>query len=286
MNRSEREQRNAAMKAFKAEGHNMREVAERFGVSEGTATKICKGIAPQKAKPPEWKNNQYTVVPIDERGRQYIERYAPGFEYAGNYKGQNSTIDMKCKACGSVQTRSAITLRHRNTRCEACYQEKIEARKKAKQAKKKPTKKKPTTPLVLPVRSASQLTFNVCKECGAVFLPEHNGQRYCSDVCRRKEANRKSSRRKDWRLLGKIVDRDIDLRDLARMSGDVCALCGKAVDWNDYEVRENGVIVCGNYYPSIDHIVPVSGEGLHAWGNVQLAHRICNTRKGATLPGA
>ena len=71
-----------------------------------------------------------------------------------------------------------------------------------------------------------------------------------------------------------------------RMSGDVCALCGKAVDWNDYEVRENGVIVCGNYYPSIDHIVPVSGEGLHAWGNVQLAHRICNTRKGATLPMA
>ena len=188
------------MKAFKAEGHNMREVAERFGVSEGTATKICKGIAPQKAKPPEWKNNQYTVVPIDERGRQYIERYAPGFEYAGNYKGQNSTIDMKCKACGSVQTRSAITLRHRNTRCEACYQEKIEARKKAKQAKKKPT-----TPLVLPVRSASQLTFTVCKECGAVFIPHRKGVLFCSKECSRKEDNRKHSRRKTGAFSGRSL---------------------------------------------------------------------------------
>ena len=290
MNRSEREQRNTAMKAFKAEGHSFDEVAERFGVSRSVAQQVTKGIAPQTQRRPKRYVNQYTAdtekaaVSRLKRIEKIVAENAPGFEYVGGYTDQGGTAALRCKTCGHIETRSWNTIRThkangKKMRCPVCWQAAIDARKKQE-------KKKPTAPLVLPVRSASQLTFTVCKECGAVFIPHRKGVLFCSKECSRKEDNRKSSRRKDWRLLGKIVDRDIDLRDLARMSGDVCALCGKAVDWNDYEVRENGVIVCGNYYPSIDHIVPVSGDGLHAWGNVQLAHRICNTRKGATLPMA
>lgn len=280
MTREEKRIRNEKMRTYKAEDHNMREVAERFGVSEGTATKICKGIAPQKAKPPEWKNNQYTVVPIDERGRQYIERYAPGFEYAGNYKGQNSTIDMRCKACGSVQTRSAITLRHRNTRCEACYQEKIEAREKAKQAKKKPT------PMVLPVRKPRQMELRTCKECGALFIQETaREEKYCSETCRKKAANRQSTRRKDKRLAGVKRDKGITTKSVYERDGGICYLCGRACDWNDFEERD-GVFIAGDLYPSVDHVQPVAHEGTDTWDNVRLAHRRCNYLKSDSPPVA
>ena len=42
-----------AMRRYKAEGHTMGEVAEKFGVSKGTAQNICKGICPQKSIPPK-----------------------------------------------------------------------------------------------------------------------------------------------------------------------------------------------------------------------------------------
>ncbi len=32
--------------------------------------------------------------------------------------------------------------------------------------------------------------------------------------------------------------------------------------------------------PSIDHIVPITRGGTHTWDNAQLAHLLCNTRKG------
>ena len=40
------------MRRYKAEGHSMQEVADKFGVCKGTAQSICRGIAPQKSKPP------------------------------------------------------------------------------------------------------------------------------------------------------------------------------------------------------------------------------------------
>lgn len=43
----------AEMRRYKAQGHSMPEVAEKFNVSKGTAQRICKGIAPQKSKPPQ-----------------------------------------------------------------------------------------------------------------------------------------------------------------------------------------------------------------------------------------
>lgn len=38
------------MRRYKAQGHTMSEVAEKFNVSKGTAQNICKGIAPQQSQ--------------------------------------------------------------------------------------------------------------------------------------------------------------------------------------------------------------------------------------------
>lgn len=75
-----------------------------------------------------------------------------------------------------------------------------------------------------------------------------------------------------------MVDADISLRKLACRDGDQCQICGLFVDWHDAE-EVDGTVICGGMYPSIDHIKPISRGGLHAWDNVQLAHRKCNSYK-------
>ena len=47
-----------------------------------------------------------------------------------------------------------------------------------------------------------------------------------------------------------------------------------------FYINENGVIICGNNYPSIEHIKPAALGGSHTWDNVKLAHRRCNSLKG------
>ena len=73
MTHKERESRRNEMKAYKAEGHTMQEVADRFGVSKGYAQQICKGIAPQKSIVVNYRN-QYTTGRFDRvaNAKRYI----------------------------------------------------------------------------------------------------------------------------------------------------------------------------------------------------------------------
>jgi len=69
-------------------------------------------------------------------------------------------------------------------------------------------------------------------------------------------------------ILGKreTQARDFIKRQLINSKGNICALCGQPItDMKD----------C-----TIDHIVPVSKGGLTKLENCQLAHRLCNLRKG------
>lgn len=75
---------------------------------------------------------------------------------------------------------------------------------------------------------------------------------------------------------GVKYDPHVTLKAVMKRDGGVCKLCGKPVDTADR--RGNGA---GYNYPTIDHIVPLSRGGGHVMSNVQLAHMICNSRKGA-----
>ena len=55
----------------------------------------------------------------------------------------------------------------------------------------------------------------------------------------------------------------------------VCQICGKPVD---KEIKYPNPLSA-----SIDHIVPLSKGGTHTKDNVQLAHFLCNSRKGAKV---
>lgn len=77
-------------------------------------------------------------------------------------------------------------------------------------------------------------------------------------------------------------DRDITLRAVYDLAGGQCKLCGGMCDYDDYVIRDDVTIV-GNWYPSIDHIIPLSLGGTHTWDNVQLAHKRCNSAKRNSL---
>ena len=75
-----------------------------------------------------------------------------------------------------------------------------------------------------------------------------------------------------------MVDNDITVRGLYLRDGGRCYLCGGLCDWTDF-TEIDGTIICGNRYPSIDHVMPLSKGGLHSWDNVKLAHRKFNSLK-------
>ena len=52
--------------------------------------------------------------------------------------------------------------------------------------------------------------------------------------------------------------------------GGVCGICARQ-------------IAKGHQW-HVDHIVPIAKGGVHSYANVQLAHALCNSKKGATIP--
>lgn len=106
-----------------------------------------------------------------------------------------------------------------------------------------------------------------CEYCGKWF--SHNGRiNYCSEQCAKKADNIKHDKRLTRN--GK-ADYSITLPRLYDRDNGICQLCGAKLSFiDDYN---------SGFYPSIDHIKPLSKGGLHRWDNVQLACRRCNTLK-------
>lgn len=81
----------------------------------------------------------------------------------------------------------------------------------------------------------------------------------------REIVNRQHHRRA-VQLYGGEYDPSVSLKSLREKNKDMCGICGQFVRSED---------------ASIDHIQPVVLGGSHTWNNIQLAHKICNSRKGA-----
>ena len=133
---------------------------------------------------------------------------------------------------------------------------------------------KPEKPQRLPV-------IRMCNECGCEFVASSSRNIYCSHVCYKRANNRISTARKDRRLHqnGK-PDLSITLAKLYERDGGRCRVCGIVCDWHDINVKEDGVMIAGETYPSVDHVLPVAKGGKHEWSNVQLLCRHCNSIKG------
>ena len=178
---------------------------------------------------------------------------------------------VQCLTCGHVYTRTRgkeITYE-----CPDCKERiRLEAKKQRAEQRTKELAAKRAAELAKP---------KTCKECGKVFHSEYETAAYCSHECRRKAENRRAAKhqghRKRARRAGVEYTSGITLSKLIERDGGICHICGQPIDEHDKQWGTSGPM-----YPSIDHVKPISKGGGHTWGNVRLAHCICNSIKGVS----
>lgn len=111
-----------------------------------------------------------------------------------------------------------------------------------------------------------------CMACGDWFIHDQPATRTCSKVCSRRVQRRLG---KDKR---RALERDafvarVDRRTIFERDRWTCQLCGK-------RVRRTAEVPHPKA-PVLDHIVPLADHGTHEPSNVQCAHFLCNSIKGA-----
>lgn len=203
-------------------------------------------------------------------------------QYAGEYK-RGQFVMLRCDVCGCTM-RYASSALFKRVNCKQCKdiakQEKKQKREVQREAERKAKAEAVAERKRIQEQERSARMREVsCTVCGTLFTTTAPRRFTCSSECSRKRQNTLHSRKHDKRIpKNKRIDR-IDLHDLFKRDNGVCHICGKQCNWNDYTVTDT-TIISGNWYPSVDHIVPVSLGGADSWNNVMLAHRICNSVRG------
>lgn len=121
-----------------------------------------------------------------------------------------------------------------------------------------------------------------CPECFEQFAPDSVGKLYCDSTCAGRASRRREraagtrsgeTHRSRARRFGRKYE---PVRPLTVFERDRwrCRLCGKKVPKD--KVAPHPLA------PTLDHIIPMSRPGGdHVYANVQLAHFLCNSKKGA-----
>lgn len=220
-------------------------------------TSSCGCIRSSKAKPLcEYENDK----------RNELALSTDKWEYVMCFDRKRKKHIVRCVSCGSEKKVSSVK---NIADCVPCLREKKRREVEA-------------------IRSS--IKTKECSYCGRTFVATRSTALYCCANCSDKaykdrhrtaiKERQKTARRireANARLNGH-VDYSVTLPALIERDNRICKLCGRVVDEHDY-VFVGDVFIAGNDYPSIDHIVPLSKGGVHQWGNVQLAHRICNSLK-------
>ena len=289
--KSKRESKYAEMREYKAQGHTIAEVAERFGVNRGTVSKICKGIAPQKTDYAKVSNTLRNRVRPEthKKTEERLKDVLPDcFEYVGGYDGHDCYVTIRCKQCGTEFERSAQAIRKQQVKyCPRCRKEETERNEEQREREREERRvireaqeeirrrERERKRQEAEQRRIENTVTKVCRMCGNEFETVKQRQVFCSAECSHLWANRRSYNRipKDKR-----IDKGINALSLFKRDNGKCWICGGNCDLNDYTTR-NGVFIAGDWYPSVDHIMPICDGGEDAWDNVKLAHRICNSRR-------
>lgn len=233
------------------------------------------------------------VVALQNRAEKFAfkfrELYGGQYEYVSGYAGNDALVVVRCLECGAEQEVSSQCVRRgRIAKCKSCFalatekkateQEALMAARrvaaKAEQDKRRAIKEEQR----LAARSM-QHTY-VCVECGEGFASTRAGKKYCSKLCARRRGDHNKELKRRTRLIENgHIDWNVTLDRLIKRDKNVCHICGGKCNKKDKRTDENGTIICGNDYPSVDHLQAVANGGTHTWDNVKLSHRHCNTMK-------
>jgi len=113
-----------------------------------------------------------------------------------------------------------------------------------------------------------------CPDCGERFAIQQakSSRKFC-DECRRRRKQDTNARKSQKR---RAAGRPVGLSDVVAARGRKCHICHRQIDLNLSGRHPQG--------PSIDHILPVSMGGTNDLANLNIAHRVCNTRRGNRGP--
>ncbi len=199
----------------------------------------------------------------------------PNLSYYSNYINSESKVKLKCNKCGNIFERYASCVRKNVTiRCFEC--EKINTQKRKNYIKIQKNTAKELNKKANRLLNNKQLLISICLQCNKMFI---GNNKYCSKECLNKYHNTvHAEARKRYKDINGQIDYTITLDKLIKRDNNICYICNKECNLNDYTYQGNYKIA-GNYYPSIDHVVPLAKGGAHEWSNIKLAHRICNSIK-------
>ena len=225
-----------------------------------------------------YRGNLRTQAEVNQQALEKIKSRLEefGFEYISGYFNQKSRIIIKCKECETLRTYCADAVRNirANPKCERCAEKEREFKKaKAKAERERKQFIKQCKPFEFE-------EIKICADCGAPFSGKREICNDCFKEQSRKRKNKYHSNRKEKRVSKEKRNRSLTWHTLWDNGERICALCGEPCDPDDYTTDENGNILVGIKYPSLDHIVPVFAGGGDFLDNVQLAHFRCNTIRG------
>lgn len=220
-----------------------------------------------------------------EAAKRIKEKSGGLLDYVSGYTVKEKPVRVRCLLCGgefertyhNITTKGSVTCPHcvkraRNKRKE----QRTEEQRRAREDRKEKTKRRHEEE----AEHKREARRHPCLVCGEMTY----NPKYCCFKCQSKANNSAKENRRRAKLDAAMVDKDITLESLFRRDNGVCSLCGRKCNYEDYVVRD-GAFIAGDWYPSIDHVRPLSKGGVHSWDNVQLAHRRCNYLKGDTIKG-
>jgi len=271
------------VRSLRLSGKSIDEICEIVNYSRHEVLRICRksgmGVTDEEKQTARDRVNK-GLTHTEEWAKQYIFEKSEGrLKYLSGYTNMDSRVFVKCTKCGYEQQKAFCTFRTtEHVLCNACrynpYAEmKREQRIKEKEDKKKLMEIKKETQRLIKAGSGKQLSMCFC-ECGELRDPRYKQCHKCIKAA----SNKRNELKRHRKVSNAMVDKDITLARLFQKDHGFCYICGERCDWND-KTEINGTIICGNQYPSIDHVIPLAKGGLHSWKNVKLAHRICNSLK-------
>lgn len=208
-------------------------------------------------------------------------------EYVSGYTKKENPVTVRCETCGETYS---LTFHHITTHWRGCpVCKRIDRQKRQMQEQASRMLRQRNREQQAKDRKAEaerkrldylQAKQHPCPVCGEITTIS----KYCSPRCRIKAHDSAHEYRRRILIKSAMVDKDITVEGLFRRDHGVCAICGKRCDYEDYTMRD-GAFIAGDWYPSVDHIKPLSLGGSHSWDNIQLAHRRCNTLKSNNFAG-
>ena len=260
-------------------GFTPAEMARQFGVDKNTMINFCKG------KGIEYNEAHERFV---ESIPTIVKEKHPNFEYVDGYTNRLGFVRCRCLICGNVTTVKWIGIKKGYAKCSFCEEEenkrideikrkdllakqerkRIEKERQAEEQEKRKAREK---------EEKRKAKLHPCPVCGEIT----DRKKYCSNACANKVENKKKEMKRRNVIKDSLVDNDITLQSLYKRDGGVCYLCGLHCIYDDYVTRGD-TFIAGDWYPSIDHVIPLAKGGQHSWDNVRLAHRRCNSLKSDT----